>query len=108
MVTKHALTSFLCCWGAGTGAGRSEPSTDFYILQTTEPNKKGVARPDVVACTALMKALRAGGNGKGERLLQVRRAETRPEDGGGMADTHAHDLFLISFSLSLCACRVDV
>ena len=87
LVTKYALTSFLCCCARSGDWRRALRAfhTDFYILQTTEPNKKGVALPDVVACTALMKALRAGGQWhKGERLLQVRRAETSRKNWGGI------------------------
>ena len=87
LVTKYALTSFLCCCARSGDWRRALRAfhTDFYILQTTEPNKKGVALPDVVACTALMKALRTGGQWhKGERLLQVRRAETSRKNWGGI------------------------
>lgn len=76
-LSKYALTAFLCCCATSGDWQRALRAfhSDFFMFQGVKETKgsAGPRRklPDVVACTALMKALRAGAQWrKGEQLLQ--------------------------------------
>ncbi|QDZ24823.1 hypothetical protein A3770_14p73410 [Chloropicon primus] len=74
LLSKYALTAFLCCCAKSGDWKRALRAfhSDFFLFQSTGSAARERRKlPDVVACTALMKALKVGGQWKkGEELLQ--------------------------------------
>ena len=69
----YTLSAFLCACATSGDWKRALRAfhRDYFIFATRAGQEKGRTYPDVVACTALMKALKAGRQwSKGEDLLQ--------------------------------------